>query len=349
MLQSVKIANFQAHKDSELIFAPGVNVIIGQSDSGKSSIFRAINWVASNRPLGDSFCSVWGGETSVVVDTVEGVRIERIRSSDQNAYVLNGDVLTGFGTEVPAEIITALQLDENNIQSQMDLPFLLSMTPGEAAKLLNKAASIDDIDLSISVIKRDLDKLRAKVRMRTETLAQQEQDLEKYDYLDDLELVMEEVEGLEDAVSDLKHHNKRLSELLTSMTQIQKALADIGDVETCTALLREVESAIDRLFTHHNKQGILCNRINVIGSFTEQLDDIKAKGFAEPLLMRAEDILAELNPISKTTKALEVSIYHIKQALKQTKVFNQTLKQMERDYKAIAPDECPLCGGVFPK
>jgi DNA repair exonuclease SbcCD ATPase subunit len=54
MIKRIEIKNFQAHKNTEIDFDPGVNVISGASDAGKSSIFRALLWVITNRPSGDS-------------------------------------------------------------------------------------------------------------------------------------------------------------------------------------------------------------------------------------------------------------------------------------------------------
>ena len=55
MLTSLTIKNFQSHKDSTLQFSPNVNVILGHNDSGKSAIFRAIDFVVFNSLSGDSF------------------------------------------------------------------------------------------------------------------------------------------------------------------------------------------------------------------------------------------------------------------------------------------------------
>jgi len=45
MINSLTIQNFQSHKNTTLEFDNGINIIIGQSDSGKTAIIRALNWV----------------------------------------------------------------------------------------------------------------------------------------------------------------------------------------------------------------------------------------------------------------------------------------------------------------
>ena len=44
MLKKLILKNFQSHSDSELEFDKGINVICGNSDSGKSSIIRSFIW-----------------------------------------------------------------------------------------------------------------------------------------------------------------------------------------------------------------------------------------------------------------------------------------------------------------
>ena len=67
MIKKIQIQNFQSHKETTLKLDPGVNIIVGTTDSGKTSILRALRWVIWNRPSGDDFRSWWGGNTSVEV------------------------------------------------------------------------------------------------------------------------------------------------------------------------------------------------------------------------------------------------------------------------------------------
>jgi exonuclease SbcC len=67
MIDSLSIQNFQSHEKTELEFDEGINIIIGQSDSGKSAILRALNWVVNNKPNGEAFKSNWGGDTKVKI------------------------------------------------------------------------------------------------------------------------------------------------------------------------------------------------------------------------------------------------------------------------------------------
>jgi exonuclease SbcC len=52
MITQLNITNFQSHVKSVLKLSPGINVICGPSDSGKSAIIRGLRWVIENQPTG---------------------------------------------------------------------------------------------------------------------------------------------------------------------------------------------------------------------------------------------------------------------------------------------------------
>jgi len=197
MLTKIEIMNFQSHKNTIIEFIPGTNVIIGPSDTGKSVILRAINWVCSNRPLGDAFCSEWGGETKVILHTSEGNIIEKIRTTTKNEYVINGKVLAAFGHNVPQEVTDILQMDASSIQAQMSPPFLLANTPGEAAQMLNKAAAIDDIDHTLAGLKKRYSQLDNDIIHDKKQLAEYVEGMEQYTNIPIIEKRLKRVERLE--------------------------------------------------------------------------------------------------------------------------------------------------------
>ena len=66
MIQSIRLINFQSHKDSFIEFSPNDTVLIGTSNSGKTAVLRALDWILKNRPLGTSF--IRHGASECVVD-----------------------------------------------------------------------------------------------------------------------------------------------------------------------------------------------------------------------------------------------------------------------------------------
>ena len=115
MIERIQIRNFQKHELLRIKFDPEITAIIGPSDAGKSSILRAIRWVALNRPTGDGFVREGSEEGAQATLWLDGQKIRRTKhGTKENAYELNGDVLRAFGTDVPDEVSNTLKIDEIN-------------------------------------------------------------------------------------------------------------------------------------------------------------------------------------------------------------------------------------------
>lgn len=103
-LQSVRLENFQSHQDTSIQFDQGLNVIVGQSDSGKTAVLRGLRWALFNLPRGTDFLKVGADFVRVTVTLTNGTKIVRERTSSKNRYkiqALEQDelVLEGFGTQ----------------------------------------------------------------------------------------------------------------------------------------------------------------------------------------------------------------------------------------------------------
>jgi exonuclease SbcC len=344
MISKVEIENFQSHEKTVMEFDPGVNVLIGKSDRGKSAIFRAINWLISNRPLGDSFRSEWGGDTRVVLFTSEGNKIERLRSIVKNEYILNDQVLKAFGTEVPGEVRNILQIDAFNIQAQMDAPFLLSNTPGEAARLLNKAASIDDIDQTVSGIKNALQKIDNDTKYKERQLEKYQQDIKFYDNLPEIELAIEAVEGLEKEAEGLVRDQAALNRVKKEIERVELKLEEGKDVPV---LLDRVIAIEESYQTHQNQ----VNQYNRIYRINKQIKEIQESLEQTEEVDRILELLVEVDRDFSQLKESQNQLHLLKRAqanlqsiYKSVLRANEKITQLEKDYEKMMPETCPLCG-----
>ena len=155
MISSLHVENFQSHMDSTLNFHPGVNVIVGSSDSGKTALLRSIVWVVNNRPLGTAYIRTGSSRTRVTVmlnphyggnasaDLPEAapagqLTILRERSARKNLYEVNGVAYDTPARDVPPEVTQAFGMSDLNLQAQLDQPFLILDSPGEIAAWVNK-------------------------------------------------------------------------------------------------------------------------------------------------------------------------------------------------------------------
>jgi exonuclease SbcC len=349
MLTKVEIENFQSHKSTILEFIPGTNVIIGESDAGKSAIFRAINWVISNRPLGDAFRSEWGGETRVILHTSDKHKIERIRSATRNEYILDGKVFKAFGTEPPEEVLNILQLDSFNIQAQMDPPFLLAHSPGEAARILNKAASIDDIDKAISGIKTVLTKFNIHNKHREEQLKKAEQEIQKYENLPEIEKKVRLIE-------QWGKKKEGLSKGETSLRRVQKEVArihsELDEMDNLPELLEMLSQAEKTYLFYQTKASLYNNIKRSLARIKELQARLKQMEEGRCALEQITAITEDYSRL-KEAKKKAISLNKLLVDMGKTKTAGmwakQDLEKTEEEYHRIAPETCPLCGGELSK
>ena len=245
MLKQLQIKSLQSHKNTTLDLHENLNIIIGNSDCGKTSILRALRWAIWNRPGGDTFernfRSWFGGDTEVTITTEEGNVITRAKNQE-NLYQLNKTKFKAFGTDIPQEIADALNIQEINFARQFDQPFLLTSTPGEVSSHFNKIAHLELIDASLKKVQSWINGLNQDIKTNEKDILKNQQELEQYAYLEKMEIELEVLEGME---RDLQTHYNIQSKLIKLTNEIQTVESDIK--ETSQILVLE-ESVVSILF-----------------------------------------------------------------------------------------------------
>lgn len=325
-------------------FVPGTNVIIGASDAGKSAVFRAINWVISNRPLGDAFRSEWGGDTTVALYTTEGNVVKRVRSGSKNEYIINGRKLTAFGHEVPEEVSKALQLDVANIQAQMDQPFLLAATPGEAARLLNKAASIDDIDHTIAGLRKSYTKVDESIKQRQSLMFEYNQQIEQYANLPILEAALEQVETLEAARIEKEQRLSILEARTLRAGEIEKHLKTTAHIpaliDDCVAIEKQHSLYQNKI----KERDHLSKLIARIWELSESIAEIENAEPALAIVKGAEQLFNKWKTARQTLKTYKQLVGKAQKLIPAVEQAKQAIQNLENEYHELAPERCPLCG-----
>jgi len=190
MIKKLSIQNYQSHRDTELEFHPGVNAIIGESDQGKSAIFRSLWWLYKNRPVGLNDASFWIRERdklidefSATIETEKGI-ITRVRSGDRNSYLLPTQVFDAIGTDVPTQVEEFLNFSEVNIAEQHAPHFLLSQSGPDIARFLNRVVRIDIIDTVLSNIDMTKRAVSKDIKQHTSTIESLRKEIDTYQWVD---------------------------------------------------------------------------------------------------------------------------------------------------------------------
>ncbi|RLB11180.1 MAG: hypothetical protein DRG39_04680 [Deltaproteobacteria bacterium] len=272
MINFLKIRNFQSHKNTEINFSPGVNVIIGLSDTGKSSILRALRWVVENRPAGFAFRPWFAkkGECTEVTVGLPEVDVRRVRSSTENLYWLGEEKLEGFGQDVPERVKEVLNLGEGCFQKQLDPVFLLTDSPGEVARTLNRVTRLDEIDALLS----NLASLNNSVNRERKLIKADLDDLKgQLVEFKDLPAIERIIEGVEEASAQLRKNKEDFSAVLIAVNEVEKVEEELGDLDDFLAVEKEYE-ALDSLFSEYQS---LAEKALSLSELVSSVEDIEGQ------------------------------------------------------------------------
>lgn len=344
MIDSIRIRNIQSHKDTELDFCKGINVIIGSSNNGKTAILRSLYWSIYNRPLGiDNLCSHWAldekgnikDEMSVEVRKGDDVLIRR-KTKNTNQYVLNGKELNAIKTDVPQEVKNFYKLNETNIQKQQDAPFLVSSSGGEVAKYFNGIAKLDVIDSILSYAEQSKRKERNSVESIEKMIEKQEELHESFSWTEKVGELLDKMDRLIEKVNTLDAERITLRESKEKFERYVKEMSALSVVERGKVYIEELEE-------NQREQDQLSSRLNRLRSELsdyEKLKSILSIQLPVDKLQTYDDITTEIASIEKKLKTLKVSLADYED-------YKETIEGNDKkvnDYKAKLPEICPLCG-----
>lgn len=344
MIDKLIIKNYQSHKSSTLEFSSGVNCIIGSSDSGKTAVLRAMNWIINNQPSGDSFRSNWGGDTeaTLVLDSQE---IRRSRTKSKNEYQLNDlPPYKSFGQDVPEDIKKLLNFSELNIQYQMDSPFLLSSSSPEVARYMNQIVNLDKIDLVMSAIESKRRKINQDIASAQSAIERSKEQLKEYSNLEQMESIVEEIERFVGYNKKLKQDLTELNDIIITLSEahdeleeIEKRLTKKEDADllnTQMILLNEKKKAIQELKEIKDSLSELQKRHQEIEK--KLVIKIKAEALNNQVIF-LEEREKKRYQLTEIRNTLFINI-------SKKKELDRSLQTLEKDYHELMPDVCPLCG-----
>lgn len=242
MLRYAEIHYFQSHKFTPLKFDPGVNIFMGASHSGKSSIVRAIKWAVRNKPRGDAFRSHFAGkeETKVILDFDDNYVI-RGKGKNSNYYTINEDTFEAMRADVPPEIQEIFGMTELNIQSQHDPYFMIQDSPGTVAKKLNEILGLEIIDEKIGKANKIINQTEIDLKKAQEDEKETATELDKYKDLDKFEILIDEVEALILGYETLSAKENDLADLSAEIKGIREDIAGLEDWLTIKNKFEELE------------------------------------------------------------------------------------------------------------
>lgn len=350
MLTDIEISGFQGHKDSSISLGPKVNVIIGESDSGKSSIVRLLEWIFKNRPKGESFRNSSLGKKDLVSGSVafdDGGWITRTKGGKTNQYEIESGVLKALRMDVPGEVSEVSKIQDVNMQSQhpSEQYFMLTESPGQVAKQFNKVIGLTIMDDALISINGKVRTTKHKCDFTNESIKTHKKQIEDLDWTQQATLSLEYLEkekkvidhkikksdALLDIVEEYDDMAKKYAKL-KGLTQARKDLIVLFDQ---AGAIDQDQSVVDNLLNNVEALKMLDKKLVSTTTLKNAVNEI-------PALFSLNDAQDEMNIKRNALTALTKQIKRNQEYLDDWEI---EIADIQKEWDAHAGEECPICGG----
>lgn len=255
-ITKVRIENFQSHEDTEFDLSPGVNLIVGSSEAGKSAILRAINFALHNEPRGDDFVRMERDETRVHIWWSDGCYLCRIKGESRNAVLITDKdgYQQGFekiGTSLPSEALKVLGYPPIDGESgpiayadQHQPLFLVTLSASELPRTISRLTGIDDFEDAADALNKEANAANRKIKDSTKRLEKYDSDLKAFQGLDDklkhletMDELAEKIDDISNAVKSAKNLHSNYEGLMQMGRQANAALQAANKIAVLTSQL----------------------------------------------------------------------------------------------------------------
>lgn len=269
-IEYVNVVNFQIWKEATLRLED-FNVIKGSSNSGKSSLVRAINMVLNN-----DWHKSWlrQGEVDSIVEIgfTDETKIKRTRGSKNTVEIICSEgktnVWSAFGNNYPDEVIEFLSINEENCSYQFDQHFFLSLSPTKRALTFGSFSDLQKIDEINSLVQkniRDGDKLQKSYELELERLAVE---ISKVDSILEIKPAVDLLLKIEEFTNTIK----TIIVVKEKISEIQRMLSFFDPLEEIDDIYNTNEIMLVAIEIISIKEDIN-NIINEIESLNNQLQE----------------------------------------------------------------------------
>jgi DNA repair exonuclease SbcCD ATPase subunit len=279
-IKKVRIKGFQALADVGMVLSPGVNVIVGPSDAGKSSLVRALV-SATQQAEGASFVRVGAKKAVVGLEFEDGHRVVWEKGKGVNRYTLDGAKFSRVGRSVPEPVVEALRMaptkfgegTERLLQFsvQGEAAFMIADAPSECARLLGGVSGAAMVADAVRRAAKTSSGLARDVKTAEREAEGARASFEMFDGLDDARTLLD---ALVEQTSDLVERAERLNDCGSDLSSCSSA--DVSESAAACSLdhARSVNVVFEGLDEIETRFRIIDGAVNDVDRAQGAEDDV---------------------------------------------------------------------------
>lgn len=339
----LSLENFQSISQGELIFHTGTNVIVGQSNSGKSATFRALKACLINPKGSQRFIKKGKGSSTVTLE-YNGNQIIWKRSDKESSYIINGEHYPKTGASSAVKIMgmeeTGFVIDLNdiilNIEEELQLPFPFGLSKTDLFKLFENVFCVSDSAIILKSAKKAEDEVSNNLTFLNNDLTKNKNKLEELQQFKgevDLGKLNKMCEFLEKAQDKLRFLNDGLI-LIKKAVAVQNFHIDDFNIESKLGdyqnLINLKETIIKLKELHELGQELKGNSPEVVSVLDNYKDTVALKKVLEQT--------KKLHKVGQSLKELSVEITPVLDDYKDTVALKKVLEQL-KELQNLSVDE----------
>lgn len=262
MVTEVELNNYRQYKHAVVKFTPGLNVVVGNNFSGKSTIFEAVRFALFGTKTLEDKANTWirDGERDGSVTlrmNVAGSKVEVFRNKENATLTVNGVHVASYKSEVSKLVEELLGVSLTTLEvgyciRQKELAWFSSLTAGKKRKEVERLTKLDRLDFALARVKEDRNSTEIALQTISREL-QPAQVVEKIaedakELLHALELDLSGAEKLViDTTETLWQESAKLLEVTSQLKELKTKAAwrQAAEQYVTSATQRTVELAAD--------------------------------------------------------------------------------------------------------
>lgn len=342
-LTELIVKAFGQHIKKVVQFTPGLNVLVGESETGKTTLVRALYLLIENSPRGgEKLYQSWLTDAPLSIQLKDN-RGNIIKRKKNKYYLNDNDPLKAFGTSVPEPIRQLFNFKEINWQKQLDTHYLLFNTGGSSAKLLNSATGMSDQEVIIDDFKKQLSNAKSEIKRHKKN---NEEHLKTTKRLKDIvryKLKALAIVYLEDEAIELKNKTNRLENLLMQLESIKEIKMKY---KVASKYSNEINTIIHNLEETKHFDGSIKELKSVLNKIEEtKIIDPEIILSLLKTLHAIHSKNLEYDTLKRKTDLLKKYINQIEEAKEKQIRYQKNIEEHQRQIDEVFTNlgYCPLC------
>ena len=366
------LKNFQAFDDLDVEFVQGVNTIIGESNSGKTSVLRAIKSLIENGSRTARYIKQDTNETEVNMQ-YEGHDITWSRTVKEIKYKIDGQDFLKAGTTDLFKLqpvngfVRDPQGELANLEDEWTLPYPYYKTPSELFKVFENIFCVSDSAKVLKGMKESEDEYKRTLQRTEDEITKVEKKLEAIEKLNVRENVekltelKETLQGLERERDELKEAIEKLQEIAKKVKlyrnlpketiNLQEKWHTLEDVSEDVRKLHDLSQAYETLNGLQDitvtSQEVLeeVTRVQELRTDLKKLHELKRVQyiiFPDKVEHASDEKLQEIRELSQDLRKLQELLREGKELKGRLTQVNEEIVDLQEEVSKI--DICPLCG-----